>query len=412
LGLALGALLWPGQAVAIRVIESPQVSLAWAPASGPVAVYGVWVRKSGESYPAEPALVTPGSTASLDGVPGETWIVRVAAYDAHGVRGPFSPESEEMFFSDSTPLAPISRGPAFEVPMDFDGNGRFDLAWYQHQSDTLSLWTLDQGLLTGLSVIPHGLGPGWGLHAAGDFDGDGRTDALLRDPGAGGNVVLLLDGTSLRGGGAPPSLDSRWRVAAAADLDGDGRCDLLWRDPTSGLDLVWLMNGYEVRQTRFTLAMPSGFGVAAAPDLDGDGRVEIVWRDGVTGENLAWSMNGATVSAQVPLQLVSPPFIVAGSGDYDGDGRSDLLWRDPGSGLVILWLMNGFNVRQTTMSFWASFDWAIGGSGDADGDGRDDVFFRNVATGENLIWRLDGSRVLGTLPVVPFSDFGWTLYGP
>ena len=103
----------------------------------------------------------------------------------------------------------------------------------------------------GLATLAARMGlpdPEWRIAAAGDLDGDGRTDIVWRHFGTGEHEVWLNE----PGGPARVRLDCEpdpdWRVAAMADLDGDGRADLVWRNATDGAGEVWLMDGSEARE--------------------------------------------------------------------------------------------------------------------------------------------------------------------
>lgn len=90
--------------------------------------------------------------------------------------------------------------------------------------------------------------PDWRIAAAGDLDGDGRTDILWRHLGTGEHEVWLNEPGGPARVGLDREPDPDWRVAAMADLDGDGRADLMWRNATDGAGEVWLMDGSEARE--------------------------------------------------------------------------------------------------------------------------------------------------------------------
>ncbi len=105
-------------ASALRVVPSTTATFGWERARGPVAGYAVYVSRDGDTFPPVPEAVTgqDQTQAILDGLPGETILVRVAAYDRRGGLGPFSPISEPIVFSDGT-----------ELDLDLDDDGSPDL---------------------------------------------------------------------------------------------------------------------------------------------------------------------------------------------------------------------------------------------------------------------------------------------
>jgi hypothetical protein len=148
----------------------------------------------------------------------------------------------------------------------------------------------------------------WSVAGSGDFDGNGSTDILWRDPATGANAlwqihsdvvdhVWVVDPTSLRG------VAPRWQVAGIGDFNGDGRADILWRDPSSGANVLWFSGQATSVRRLASVALP--WRVATILDLDGDGHSDIVWRNPVTGANVAWhSGNRAT---QVVMTAVTNP---------------------------------------------------------------------------------------------------------
>jgi hypothetical protein len=65
-----------------------------------------------------------------------------------------------------------------------------------------------------------------------------------------------MDGASIRSGTGIATAPLNWQIAGTGDFDGDGQTDILWRDPNSGGVALWLMNGASIR---------SGTGIATVP---------------------------------------------------------------------------------------------------------------------------------------------------
>ena len=96
------------------------------------------------------------------------------------------------------------------------------------------------------------VGPEWQWLLAGDFDGDGRSDLAFYDHGKSQVVILVSNGdlpgsrvTYLR---MPPLAAAQM---AAVDVNGDGFDDLAWIDPAaSTLDVAVFRNGIVARQAQ------------------------------------------------------------------------------------------------------------------------------------------------------------------
>jgi hypothetical protein len=114
--------------------------------------------------------------------------------------------------------------------------------------------------------------------AAADFAGDGVGD-LLRQASSGD--LFLLDGAD----GVMSALSrpaAGMGFAGAGDLDGDGRADILLRDAGGGLH-DWTMNGAAVLRDDLITTLPATTSVLRVADINGDGRADLVLHDTAPG---------------------------------------------------------------------------------------------------------------------------------
>jgi hypothetical protein len=190
-------------------------------------------------------------------------------------------------------------------------------------------------------------GFGWAT-AAGDFNADGYTDLAVGTPGEdvgddanGGTVTLLWGSSSGLSGGTtvpdptPTKHDEFGQSLAAGDFDGDGKTDLAIGG--SGTT-VWIYKGALTKTggsggkvSLSTSVTGDGHGAyeLASGDLNGDGTSDLavggfvstlVYQSGSDGFTLAATLDSGTyVDSRRPMVI----------GDITGDGYDDLVLGDP-----------------------------------------------------------------------------------
>jgi Ca2+-binding RTX toxin-like protein len=269
---------------------------------------------------------------------------------------------------------------------DFNGDGRSDLL-LRNNSGTVTEWlgqldgTFFSNHLTATYFIPNE----WKIAATGDYNGDGYADLLLRNES--GSLTQWLgqaEGRFVWNAPASYPLDAGWTVAASGDFNGDGRSDLILRN-ASGLMTEWLgtANGtFFSNDAIATYALPTAWKVAGAGDFDGDGRSDLLLRnsDGIITEWLGQS-DGTFLWNAAAIYALPTDWRVAGIGDANGDGRDDLVLRNPNSGLIVDWLGEAggtFFSNHAATTYALPTDWAVTNVGDYNGDGRADLVLRNV----------------------------------
>ncbi|MBK8599057.1 MAG: VCBS repeat-containing protein [Holophagales bacterium] len=244
----------------------------------------------------------------------------------------------------------------------------------------------------------------YGGIAAGDVDGDGRTDLALgvhmlgvavllqKEPGV---FSLSVEGLPLRGQGTGPAFSSR--AVALADADGDGKLDLLALSEgplspgaASGAQPVgvalFLGRGGAWQRTAEGPAPDTAFGSGlVSGDLNGDGVPDLLVATSVQGDRRILRLgNREGASSFLPVELTDLPerafVLAAGFGDFDADGRLDLAVSTlvPGKeGLVsrvdvLLSRPSGFESRPVLSEPGRHPRGAVA-AGDLNGDGRTDL---------------------------------------
>ncbi|RKH73416.1 VCBS repeat-containing protein [Corallococcus aberystwythensis] len=263
----------------------------------------------------------------------------------------------------------------------------------------------------------------------GDIDGDGKTEVLVRsqyagdcflgllryDPGQGGLRAVWIVHTTLPGGWKMNQSDA-W--LAAGDLDGNGRTDLIVRsqydgdrylgvvryDPaTQGLRAAWIVKN----------ELPGGWKMNTsdvylfAGDLDGDGRSELIVRSQYAGDRYVGLLRDDPgthgIKADGILQNTLPggwtmntrdAWLLAG--DLDANGRTELVVRNQDTGNRYLGVVRYDPGTRRLKAVWIAENTLPGGwrmntsdayllAGDVDGNGRTDLIVRSQYPGDRYL---------------------------
>ena len=280
---------------------------------------------------------------------------------------------------------------------------------------------------------------------AGDVNGDGLDDLLIRTTGTGGGESLSTpqlylvfgktsgwaSGTDLGSSDASILMGdvAYWSSTGVGDVDADGFDDILVGTSVGqahlfhGKDAGWAIDtDLGEADATFIAGMAEYVYVGGAGDVDGDGIEDLLFgcpdegyaESGLTylvlGDAAGWGINtslsmvaAATFEGTGVWDGAGGP--VEGVGDVDGDGFDDFLisaftasGSSPLSGKVYLFLgrPSGWATGTSVANADASFEgenagasgvgnqagWDIGGAGDVDGDGYDDFLVSAIYNDE------------------------------
>jgi len=309
--------------------------------------------------------------------------------------------------------------------LDFNGDGKSDIAWQNVEDGRKAIWLLD-GVNFEESFIQSApdSSPEWFAYLAYeivdydfetlinttddlgvardlDFNGDGKTDIFWDNEGTGEKAIWIMDGTTIQDGAflqSSPDSTSGWDFSFA-DFSGDGKTDIFWVDSITGEKAIWIMDGPNIADGAFLQSSPdgtSGWDFSFA-DFNSDGKEDIFWsKEG--SDNAIWIMDGPNIADGSFLQ--SSPDGTSGWDlsftDFNGDGKEDIFWSKAGSDNAI-WMLDGPNIADGSFlqsspdgSNSANWDYAFG---DFNGDSKTDIFWLEKGGEQAAVWIMDGDVI-------------------
>ena len=176
---------------------------------------------------------------------------------------------------------------------DINGDGTDDLVWHNASALQWGHWLMSGGQI--LSIQSRPAAAGYRLVTSGYFNSDGYLD-LLWTSDLGDLIMLTSNGSTFVDSRMAWNYPSGWRIFGAGDVNGDGRDDLLLRSSTQYG--YWLMDGPSVSGSASFPAAPGYFPVAVA-DFNGDNKSDVLWSSAASDLQLLSSTGAAFVHSYV-----------------------------------------------------------------------------------------------------------------
>ncbi|MGH9495922.1 MAG: FG-GAP-like repeat-containing protein, partial [Candidatus Sulfotelmatobacter sp.] len=182
--------------------------------------------------------------------------------------------------------------------------------------------------------------------AAGDFNGDGKTDLLAIGSGINPGITLLGDGA----GNFQQGSTLGWAGGLTGDFNGDGLTDF-FNDQGSGLVQVILNQGNGTFLSGSDIPGNPLGRPQAVVDFDGDGVLDLLtaFRSGAPLNVFLGNEDGTFQQPSVSLSQFGVATVAVA--DFDGNGSPDVAVLDLSAGTVsILLNKNSFQPTTTTLS--------------------------------------------------------------
>ncbi|MBV9550597.1 MAG: VCBS repeat-containing protein, partial [Alphaproteobacteria bacterium] len=294
---------------------------------------------------------------------------------------------------------------------DVDNNGRSDLVFQEVSTGNLQINEQPSGTLTPASGT---IGSDWHAIGTGQFTPDAagaaaRASSVLLQytgapgPASPGDMEIITAGGTKTLLSSPTGTFTGWTAVSAGDFNGDGASDILLRNGSGGAEIAFL-NGTAgapvgTVDSIATVASPgTNWRAVAAGDFNGDGKSDILWQNSVNKSVEVTLMDGASAT-DMAMWMGTTNLTAIGTGDFNGDGKSDILFQNT-AGQAVIWYMNG-DVRSGTKTIsHPTGSWSVAGAGDVDGNGYSDIIWNNLATDATTATLLGGPSSAATSTVL------------
>ncbi len=315
----------------------------------------------------------------------------VWALDANGV------SSGETAYTYSVAEPPTHR----KRKSDFNGDGKDDVVTFTRGSAPAVYVSLSDGTKF--------VQDGWKWHdtfaaqneipLTGDFNGDGKADAVTFTRGTDASVyVALSDGTKFAATPAKwlGSFAAGTDIPVVGDFNGDGRDDVAgFARGTDGGVFVALSDGTKFgTPVKWHSSFALGTAMPAVGDVNGDNKDDIVGFSGGEAADVFVALSdGTKFGASANWQdNLAPDANRAAVGDIDGDGKDDVVSFSNGQVNAAISTGSAFGAARQWNANFAPGD-ELPGIGDFTGDGKFDIVtFTRGSTGKVYVGASDGAR--------------------
>ncbi len=300
----------------------------------------------------QPIFLRYNSDGSIDSSFGNNGV-------GQGIDGPLAVDSNGNIFGAFSKYNFINSGLAVASYDDVVENTETFLSW-DTGSNGGQLGQINAVSLSPVGVFSTALGrsiadQSWQFQTAGDFNGDGQEDVVLRQFGFSNETLLWTmeeDGTAIASERliGRPVEDPNWSIQGAADFNGDGNTDLLLRNSIADQTIVWYLDSEQNILSEAIVGrgfQDENWKIIATNDFNADGTADMLLRHAQSNELLVLQLDGVQIEAEYLAGRIIPDsnWHVEGSRDFNNDGHADLLIRNSLIQRSVLWLMENGQIQ-------------------------------------------------------------------
>ncbi|HVG34794.1 MAG TPA: FG-GAP-like repeat-containing protein [Pyrinomonadaceae bacterium] len=219
--------------------------------------------------------------------------------------------------------------------------------------------------------------------AVGDFNGDGKTDAVVGNNSDKTISVLLGNGNGTFNAKVDYTVGASPNAVTVGDFNGDSKTDIASANSFSNLSNVSILfgngDGSFGAKTDYRLgefALPNSIAVG---DLNGDGKADLATANEGGGASVLLNVGDGTFRAAV--NYITGNFTTSVAiNDLNGDGKLDLAVTSYGgnNGIVSIFLGNGDGTFPAAVNYAAGPSPFAVISGDFNGDSKPDLITANI----------------------------------
>jgi len=212
---------------------------------------------------------------------------------------------------------------------DVSGDGKADIIFRNKTDGSFYIMMMDKNIIVKTGYAKNAAGTTlkptyatWALAAVADVNGDRKADIILRNTSNGSFYIYLMDGNTVTGYGYVKNASAAtvymnpalWLSSGAGDTNGDGMADIILRNKSDGSICVITMNsttaasqGYVRYASTGKIVMPSysSWTLSELIDVNGDGKIDLVLRNKSNGNFYVYTMSNKTTMSEGYLKNAS-----------------------------------------------------------------------------------------------------------